>query len=74
MKLGPDFGYFVNASKSVMIAKEDSVQKVETMFEGSGIQITTAGGKYLGAAIGIGTFKEAFVTKRLSSGRQSWRI
>ena len=35
------------------------------MFEGSGTQITTAGGKYLGAAIGKDTFKEAFVKKKV---------
>ena len=58
LKLGPDFGYFVNVSKSVMIVKEDSLQEAEMMFEGSGIQITTAGGKYLGAVIGKGTFKK----------------
>ena len=58
MKLGPDFGYFVNVSKSVMIVREDSLQEAEMMFEGSGIQITTAGGKYLGAVIGKGTFKK----------------
>ena len=51
LKLGPDFGYFVNASKSVIV-KEDSLQKAETMFERSGIQITAAGGKNLGAVIG----------------------
>ena len=34
------------------------------MFEGSDIQITTAGGNYLGASIGNGTFKEAFVKEK----------
>jgi len=48
-----------------MIVKEDSLQEAETMFQGSGIQITTAGGKYLGAANGKGTFKEAFVKKKV---------
>ena len=57
--------YFVNASKSVMIVKEDSLQEAEMMFEGSNIQITTAGGKYLGASIGNGTFKEAFVKEKV---------
>ena len=65
LKLGPDFGYFVNASRSVMIVKEDSLQETEMMFEGSGIQITTAGGKYFGAAIGKGTYKKAFVKKNV---------
>ena len=35
------------------------------MFEGSDIQITTAGGNYLGASIGNGTFKEAFVKEKV---------
>ena len=48
-----------------MTVEEYSLQEAETMFEGSGIQITTAGGKYLGAAIGKGTFKEAFVKKKV---------
>ena len=56
--------YFVNVSKSVIIVK-DSIQEAEMMFEGSDIQITTAGGKYLGASIGNGTFKEAFVKKKV---------
>ena len=37
LKLGPDFGYFVNVSKSVMIVKEDFLQEAEIMSEGSSI-------------------------------------
>ena len=65
LKLGPDFGYFINASKLVMIVKEESLEEAERLFEGSDIQITTAGGKYLGGSIGNGTFKEAFVKKKV---------
>ena len=65
LKVSQDFRYFVNASKSVMIVKEDSVQEAEMMFESSDIQITTAGSNYLGASIGNGTFKQAFVEEKV---------
>ena len=46
------FGYHVNAAKTWQVVKEEYLASAQRVFDGSGIQITSAGRPYLGAAIG----------------------
>ena len=46
------FGYHVNAAKTWLVVKEEYLASAQRIFDGSGIQITSAGRPYLGAAIG----------------------
>ena len=46
------FGYHVNAAKTWLVVKEEYLASAQRVFDGSGIQITSAGRPYLGAAIG----------------------
>ncbi len=55
-KVGPDFGYFPNASKTWLIVKEGQLEKAKTTFQGT--DVTTTEG-YLGSAIG----KRSYICK-----------
>ncbi|CAB3991272.1 Hypothetical predicted protein [Paramuricea clavata] len=48
--LGPEFGYFPNASKTTMVVKEEFFDQAKDLFKETGIKITTDGHKILGAA------------------------
>ena len=65
--LGPSFGYYVNASKSWLLVKEGMESRAREMFEGSDIQITTAGRPYLGAPIGSTTYITECVEAKVNS-------
>ena len=48
-----------------MIVKEEHYDEALQAFQDTKIQISTAGRKYLGSAIGTKRFKEAFVAKKV---------
>jgi hypothetical protein len=62
VKHGPGYGYHANASKTWLVVKEKHLQNAIQMFAGSGVKITAAGKKHLGAAIGSAEYKSEFVT------------
>ena len=67
IKEGERFGYFVKPSKSWLILKNpDKLQEAEDLFSnGSPINITTAGKRHLGAALGSEEFKETYIDKKV---------
>ena len=67
---GPNFGYFVNASKSILIVKGEHHEEAKKLFEDSKIHITTLGSKYLGSTIGNTTFKEVYVSEKVAQWKQ----
>ena len=69
-EIGPKFGYFVNAAKSILIVKEDYYQEAKQLFEGSKIRITTSGSKYLGTTIGNMTFRQAYIAEKVEQWRK----
>ena len=46
--LGPGYGYYVNASKSWLVVKEDYYDTACTLVAGTSLRITTEGRPYLG--------------------------
>ena len=64
-KLGPNYGYFTHPQKSVLVVKEHRLAEAEAAFEGTGIQVSSLGGRYLGSAIDGNAFKEAFVENKV---------
>ena len=64
--LGPEYGYYPNASKTWLIVNEDNFDEAINLFEGTGIAITKEGKRYLGAAIGECKFTEHYVKQKVS--------
>ena len=65
---GTRFGYFVNPSKTWLVIKDRYYEEASRSFAGSGINISTKGRPYLGAAIGSQEFVEEYVNAKV----QSW--
>ena len=65
VRIGPNFGYHANGSKSCLIVKEEHIEQATHLFEGTGIQITKEGQRHLGAALGTQTFIERYVTEKV---------
>ena len=52
VQFGPAFGYYPKSSKSWLIIKEEEETRAKDIFQGTGINITTHGKKYLGGFVG----------------------
>ena len=65
--LGPDYGYYPNASKTWLIVKEENLEEATTLFEGTGVAITAEGRRHLGAAIGTHDFVERYIQQKVSA-------
>ena len=61
---GPKFGYFPNPSKTWLVVKDP--QSSISAFENTGINITTEGRPYLGAAIGTEKYIEEHVKSKVA--------
>ena len=68
VSFGPDYGYFVNASKTSLIVKECHLSDAIKSFENTNVCITTEGKPHLGAALGT----EAFVQEHVKRKVQQW--
>ena len=66
--IGPNFGYFANASKSWLVTKEDHFSKATAAFADTDVKITKDGRPYLGAAIG----SQEYITSYAESKAQGW--
>ena len=64
--IGPKFGYTPNAKKSWIIVKEEALQQAKSIFNESGINITTQGKRHLGAPLGTSTFTQSFVESKVA--------
>jgi hypothetical protein len=49
---GPKYGYYPLASKTILIVKDDQLEKAQEIFGHTGVKITTEGERHMGAAIG----------------------
>ena len=64
--LGPRYGYYPKASKSILIIKDESLLPLATeLFAGYNIEITCQGERHLGAVIGNERFKAQFVNNKV---------
>ena len=62
---GPAYGYFPNASKSILVVKERCYREALELFSDTSVVVTCNGARYLGAAIGSADFKENFVSTKV---------
>ena len=66
--IGPQFGYFnlsIQLAKTFLIVKETHLLMARSIFEDTGIQFTTEGRRYLGAAIGSSDFVKSYVSDKV---------
>ena len=59
--IGPKYGYFLKASKSYLIVKEDQSPNAATLLGNSNINITVEGNRHLGAIVGSESYKREYV-------------
>jgi len=64
---GPDYGYFTNATKTVLIVKPEHLSTAQTLFACTNIQITARGQRHLGAALGSREFADEYVISKIES-------
>lgn len=67
IKEGPSFGYFPNPNKTWLVAKEGFDTLANNTFNMTGVNITSDGRPYLGAAIGSTTYVENYIQSKVSS-------
>ena len=64
--IGPDYGYHPNALKTWLIVNDEKLENATTAFEGTGVNITSQGKRYLGAALGTRTFVKEYVQRKVA--------
>ena len=65
---GPSFGYFVNATKTWLVAKDHCLEKATSAFADTDVQVTSTGRPYLGSAIGC----QSYVTSHVEAAVSDW--
>ena len=66
-KIGPSFGYYPNVEKTWLLVKEEHFELATTMFQSTGVQITTEGQRLLGAPLGTSKFKDEYLNEKVSA-------
>ena len=68
IQMGPKYGYFPKASKSILIVKGmENLPKARSVFKETGVQVIIEGDRHLGAVIGSESFKHKFVESKITS-------
>ena len=63
---GSGFGYFVNASKTWLVVKEEHYSSAVSVFYGTGVNITYEGRPHLGAPIGSKSYVDKFIIEKIA--------
>ena len=63
--MGPKYGYFPQASKTILIVKERFEAKAKAIFGKSGIKISTRGERHMGEVVGSERFKDEYVSNKV---------
>ena len=62
---GPMFGYFVNSSKTWLVAKRQHLDSAKEIFRDTGVKISTEGKRHLGGALGDADFVTEYVQEQV---------
>ena len=65
-ELGPDYGYFPNATKTCLVVKEEYLEEAKQLFQETGVSITADGKRHLGAAISTPHFAAGYVQQKVA--------
>ena len=67
-QMGPKYGYFPKASKSILIVKGlENLPKAKSVFKDTGVMVKIDGDRHLGAVLGSESFKQEFVKRKIGS-------
>ena len=66
--VGPCYGYHPNPSNTWLVVKSEHLEATKELFEGTGINVTESGKRYLGAVVGTRVAVEDFVGIKLLIG------
>ena len=69
-RIGPEYGYFPNSSKTWLIVKEEHLGEAKQLFHETGVKISHGGKSHLGSAIGSRPFVESFVEEKVSKWKK----
>ena len=69
-EVGPRYGYFVNAPKTWLVAKENLYEVAVSLFGSTGVQITTEGRPLLGGPLGTSQYTNDFIRK----ATEEWKV
>ena len=64
-RLGPEYGYFTNSTKTQLLVKPSQLGEANRIFDGTGIRIVTGGVRYLGTALGESQFIQSFFRRKV---------
>ncbi len=65
---GPKYGYYPNASKTVLIVKrQEDLSKAKEVFKDTEVHVTNDGDRHLGAVLGSELFRNEYVGKKVCS-------
>ena len=67
--VGPMYGYFVNPTKTWLVTKDHHLRAALESFANTGVQVTSEGRPYLGAAIGSQEYVEKYVNEKVEKLR-----
>ena len=65
-KIGPNYGYYPNTTKTWLIVKDNNLEEATTLFQGMGVSVTVERKRHLRAAIGKKSFIESYVKHKVS--------
>ena len=69
-QIGPEYGYYPNASNTWLIVKEEKCDEAKEFIQGTGVAITSEGKIHLRSAIGSQSFMECYVKKKVSGWKR----
>ena len=72
--LGPGYGYYPNPSKTWLVTKEEHHADAMAAFEGTNVNVTSAGRPHLGATLGTPTYTDQFVAERVDQWSNEVRL
>ena len=65
-EVGPKFGRYPEPTKTWLVVKPCAWEKVEFIFLGNKIKITTEGHRYLGESVGTRKFEDLYITRNVT--------
>ena len=69
-EVGPRYGYFVNAPKTWLVVKENLYEVAVSLFDSTGVQITTEGRPLFGGPLGTSQCTNDFIRK----ATEEWKV